>query len=887
MKRFQQQVISFATCPVALHLKTAIVMSVSALVAAAPICRQSVAQEPQRVYPGVILSKGSKVIEGQRVLSQPNLAALALKSQRLSRHAQLLLPAASSAAAHVPSALGKAPITCDSPSVRQVLRSLGRGATCSLNHELRIERTPNDPRFEQLYAPALMRLPEAWDTTTGRDDIVVQVIDTGIKADHPDLAANLFINPGEIAGNNIDDDGNGFIDDVHGINAIDGSGDPFDDHRHGTHVAGTIGAAGDNQLGVTGVAWRVKLSPCKFLGGPAGSGSAADAIRCIDYGVSLKSQGINVIASNNSWGSSEFNPALRDAILRSEEAGIMFVAAAGNNQGDNDVTPLYPASFGYQSSIAGVISVASITSSRERSFFSNFGRNSVHLAAPGSEIFSTCNGTSACVETPGADPMYAKMSGTSMAAPQVTGVLALAQSVCSRSLTIAEMRRVLLETVTPTQSMNGITVTGGIVNAKAAVDLARAICSESIPTPAPSTTPTETFTASPSVTATFTPTATATGVETATETATVSPIPAKTPPPGRTTTPAPTRTVAPPITRTPTPVPSPVVTGEPTTVPPTDQLVCEPAIQFSQDGFTRITGGVSSNTGVLQADGTGFETVGSVAVSYPLPSPVTVDDRTVLRVVVQSRGPGDAHTIGLEDDDVFTHEKALIWAALSPYQGPNYFGVPNYHGCYNESCFAVEGERFYPPRPWGFSKRIDIPVGIYLDEGTTYDRLAAVNSGGHAKIESVQLCRAPQSLRPARTNCFPMIVYRPQTREVFGFFGFPEITGRTGLGRIHVNSVKVAGGPLRPSSEMPGKRNRLRLSPAELIRFVDAPFARRDEFQRLIPGHEPVIRERVGEFFYVQIPASIREDQLKDAILRVETEGVCKPISSGLRRYIR
>lgn len=878
MKRLVRSVISIATSSVAHHLKKALLITVSVVAAAVPAWRGAAAEGPVRAYPGVILSRGGDSLDGEQALSAQSFSALSLKADRLSPNALLILPqSVSQAEMRVAAAASDAAITCESASVRSAMRSLGSGVTCSPNHELRIVREPNDPKFSEMYAPAMMRLREAWDLTTGSDELVVQVIDTGIKANHPDLAANMFINRGEVAGNGIDDDRNGYIDDVHGINAIEGSGNPDDDHRHGTHVAGTIGAVSNNGVGVTGVAWNVRLSPCKFLSA-SGSGSSADAIRCLDYGVDLKRRGVNVVASSNSWGGGGFNPALLDAIRRSEAAGILFVAAAGNDNENNDMFPHYPSSYGQRSDVQGVIAVASVDSASRRSSFSNFGRNSVHLAAPGSGILSTCNGRAGCIRTPGQDPLYAIFSGTSMATPQVTGVLVLAQSVCSRPFSIAEKRRILLETVTSTAALADITVTGGIVNARAAVELARTICAGGGEPPVP---PTETS-APPTVTVTpAPPTATVTPAPpTATAVPSVSPspapIPGKTPPPTQTPapspgpgkTPPPGRTIAP--TRTPTatasatptqdtprPTATPTATAIPTRPTPGVELVCSPPIDFSAGQFTRMTGGVEANTGTLAADGTGFESVGAVVASYMLPESVTVDDRTVLRVTVSSRGPGDRHTLGFEDDDVFTHEKAFIWAALDPYDGPNYFGLPNYHGCYNETCWAVEGEPFDPPRPWGFSQRLDIPVGLFLEPGRTYDRLATANSGGHAKVESVQVCRATASLRPARRHCPTWVKYRPATREIFGLTFFPEVTGRLGLGRMHVTSIKAG------TSDAP-------LS-------VEVPFTREDQFRRLFPQWETRVRDREFELFHAVVPDSIPDSELEQMTIRLEYENLCQP----------
>ena len=255
---------------------------------------------------------------------------------------------------------------------------------------------------------------EAWDVVREAPDVIVAILDSGVRYTHEDLAANMWINPGEIADNGIDDDGNGFVDDVHGINTVgvDGErtpeteGDPMDDLGHGTHVAGIVGAVGDNGLGISGVAWKVKLMALKFLDS-GGEGSDADAIECINY---ARENGARII--NSSWGGLDFNPLLGDAIEEANEAGIFFVASAGNESSNNDDQPSYPASYAYPN-------VVSVTATDKRdgfATFANYGETEVELAAPGVSIHSTYYT---------ADDDYRALSGTSMAAPFVSGALAL------------------------------------------------------------------------------------------------------------------------------------------------------------------------------------------------------------------------------------------------------------------------------------------------------------------------------------------------------------------------------------------------------------------------------------------------------------------------------
>ena len=264
------------------------------------------------------------------------------------------------------------------------------------------EMTPNDPMFDQLWGQnntgqtingttgtvdADIDAPEAWDKDTGSANVVIAVIDTGVDYLHEDLKDNMWVNPGEIPNNGIDDDNNGYVDDVHGINAINDSGDPMDvvaeDGGHGTHVAGTIAAVGNNGVGVVGVSWHTKIMACKFLG--VGGGTTSDAIKCLDYVVDQKNKGVNIVATNNSWGGGGSSDAMKDAIQASNDAGIVFVAAAGNDGSDNDSTPSYPASY----DLPGIMAVAATDQDDNLASFSNYGATSVDLSAPGTNILSS------------------------------------------------------------------------------------------------------------------------------------------------------------------------------------------------------------------------------------------------------------------------------------------------------------------------------------------------------------------------------------------------------------------------------------------------------------------------------------------------------------------
>lgn len=259
----------------------------------------------------------------------------------------------------------------------------------------------------------------AWARVSGDGDVVVAVLDSGINYNHPDLIDNVWVNPGEIAGNGIDDDGNGIVDDIHGINGYTlagmrggASNDPADVQTHGSHIAGIIAAVRNNGIGVAGVATQAKVLACR-IGDANGRMYVSAAIICLDYLYNLKTRAvypINIVVSNNSWGGDGYNQGMYEAIKAQMNAGILFVASAGNTSTDNDVAVHYPDGY----FLPNVISVAAINNAGTLSSFSSYGRRSVHVAAPGENIVSTVSGST-----------YAYMDGTSMAAPHVSGLIAL------------------------------------------------------------------------------------------------------------------------------------------------------------------------------------------------------------------------------------------------------------------------------------------------------------------------------------------------------------------------------------------------------------------------------------------------------------------------------
>ena len=316
---------------------------------------------------------------------------------------------------------------------------------------VRADMTPNDPLYNKLWGMPKIVSNKAWDITTGSKGIVVGVVDTGIDYNHPDLADNVWSNAGSI---------NACPAGTHGFNVLTNSCDPMDDHNHGTHVSGTIGAIGNNGMGVIGVDPTVSIMGLKFLNS-GGSGSTSGAIAAIDWAVKAKVAGVNVRVLSNSWGGGGYSQALKDEIDKAGARDILFVAAAGNYGRDNDSTPFYPCSY----HAANEICVAASDSHDRLASFSNYGVGSVDLAAPGTDILSTIRGGA-----------YGTMSGTSMATPHVSGTAALVLSKDYES--VWALKATILSSVDPIAAAAGKTTTGGRLNADQAILSAT-------PTPAP------------------------------------------------------------------------------------------------------------------------------------------------------------------------------------------------------------------------------------------------------------------------------------------------------------------------------------------------------------------------------------------------------------------
>lgn len=320
---------------------------------------------------------------------------------------------------------------------------------------------PNDPHFGDQWAlhnqgqdggsdRADLDALKAWETTKGSEDVVVAVLDSGVDYTHVDLRENMWIRPESIPP--YTDNELGTFNDLNGFNGTDRIADPMDDNGHGTHCAGIIGAEGDNGEGISGINWHVKIMPLKFLS-RGGFGSTADAIEAINYAIDRKRHGVNIRIISASWGSTSRSQALEDTIRAAGDAGILFVAAAGNDGSNNDSRPHYPSNY----NLPNVVSVAALDRNDKLAGFSNFGAKTVHVAAPGKDILSTWLGDT-----------YREASGTSMATPYVSGIAALIIAT-QPNISMEKLRDRLLKSVDKIDALKGKVESGGRICAAKAV----------------------------------------------------------------------------------------------------------------------------------------------------------------------------------------------------------------------------------------------------------------------------------------------------------------------------------------------------------------------------------------------------------------------------------
>lgn len=351
---------------------------------------------------------------------------------------------------------GKSPVALDTKTVESVCQRIlalneGVPLICEANSLYRVGAvTPNDPSFSHQYAHQRMQSEAAWGVSTGSADVKVAIVDTGVNYNHPDLFANIAVNSGEVMANGLDDDGNGYIDDVYGYDFSAADADPVDENGHGSHCAGIVGAVGGNSVGIVGVNWQVGIVPVRVLDAD-GSGTNADVAAGIRYAVE---RGASVISL--SLGGSDKSATIDDAIDYARSRGVLVVAAAGNDSSNNDRYPVYPASSG----LDNVMSVAASTQHDTLADFSNYGVSSVDVAAPGDEILSTWLGSA-----------YQYLGGTSMATPHVAALAGLLKAT-NGALTYTDLKGIIMSSVDKVSSLHGKVLSQGRINAYNAVTVA-------------------------------------------------------------------------------------------------------------------------------------------------------------------------------------------------------------------------------------------------------------------------------------------------------------------------------------------------------------------------------------------------------------------------------
>ena len=391
--------------------------------------------EPLHYVPGEILVKfksqtAVETLEDRQIMSERRLHALRTVGARIARHfAQMDV------------------YLCrlsEGQTMSQVLEALRANPDVEyaepnyLRHSLGL--VPNDPLYDRQWDLENIHMPEAWTILTGSSNVVLAVTDSGMDLNHEDLQGNIWINGDEVCGNGLDDDGDGYVDNCHGANLVTGKGEPIDDLGHGTHVAGIAGAVGNNGIGIAGVNWQISLMPLKFLD-ENGWGDVADFIKAVEF---AKAHGVKIM--NLSVGAYSYSEAEKQAIEGAPN--ILFIVSAGNERYDNDFHPLYPASY----DLPNIISVAASNYSDALASYSNYGKQTVDVAAPGLGIMGTVPGNE-----------YEGWTGTSMAAPLVSGVAAMILAKYP-SASVAEIKARLLRTVDVNDGLTNI-LTRGRINA--------------------------------------------------------------------------------------------------------------------------------------------------------------------------------------------------------------------------------------------------------------------------------------------------------------------------------------------------------------------------------------------------------------------------------------